>query len=194
VCECVADELYQSSSRNRYTSGTGAGSYISRGSASAAADRSGNDTFSRRYNYRSRSDIGPGGLATPRRYASQTLLDGSRPGPTTPHWRRDALESLQRELDTLSRSPTTTAAADRSTPIARGYASDTGYMNDTIRSRTGVSAGHGYSNNYDYGRRLRRNYDAADRYVVTRVACSTTTDVGNRVDGAAAVERVVNLK
>jgi hypothetical protein len=30
--------------------------------------------------------------------------------------------------------------------------------------------------------------------VVTRVACSTTTDVGNRVDGAAAVERVVNLK
>jgi hypothetical protein len=190
VCECVADELYQSSSRNRYTSGTGAGSYISRGSASAA-DRTGVDTFSRRYNYRSRSDIGPGGLATPRRYASQTLLDGSRPGPTTPHWRRDALESLQRELDTLSRSPTTTAAADRSTPIARGYASDTGYMNDTIRSRTGVS-GHGYSNNYDYGRRLRRNYDAADRYVVTRVA-TTTTDVDSRVDGAT-VERVVNLK
>lgn len=187
---CVADELYQSSSRNRYASGTGAGSYISRASASAA-DRN-TDTFSRRYNYRSRSDIGPGGLATPRRYASQTLLDGSRPGPTTPHWRRDALESLQRELDTLSRSPTTTAAGDRATPTARGYASDTGYLNDTIRSRTGAVVGQGISN-YDYGRRLRRTHvgDAADRYVVTRLA--TTTEMGSGVDGAS-VERVVDLK
>uniref|UniRef100_A0A914W0E7 Fibronectin type-III domain-containing protein n=1 Tax=Plectus sambesii TaxID=2011161 RepID=A0A914W0E7_9BILA len=172
------DELYQSSSRNRYTSGTGAGSYISRGSASAA-DRN-TDTFSRRYNYRSRSDIGPGGLATPRRYASQTLLDGSRPGPTTPHWRRDALESLQRELDTLSRSPTTTGAADRSTPIARGYASDTGYMNDTIRSRAGGAAavGQGYSN-YDY-----------DSYQASRSHKSTTeARASSSTRGAASSPR-----
>jgi hypothetical protein len=84
---------------------------------------------SRRYNYRSRSDVD-----SPRRYASQTLLDGARPGPITPHARRDALHSLQRELDSLSRSPD---AAARSA----GYASDSGgYQNDTIRSRTRTGA------------------------------------------------------
>lgn len=122
------EALSDTGERQRYLSGTGT-SYISRASA---ADRSATDTYSRRYNYRSRSDMG-----SPRRYASQTLLDGTRPGPSTPHTRRDALHTLQRELDTLSRSP------DRSTP--RGYSSDTGYMNDTIRSRA-----RGYSN-YDYG-------------------------------------------
>ncbi|PIO68284.1 hypothetical protein TELCIR_09931 [Teladorsagia circumcincta] len=75
-------------------------------------------------------------VGSPRRYASQTLLDGSRPGPSTPHARRDALSTLQRELDTLSRSP------DRSTP--RGYTSDTGNAYDTVRSKA-----RGYSN-YDY--------------------------------------------
>ncbi|RCN43892.1 hypothetical protein ANCCAN_10093 [Ancylostoma caninum] len=112
--------------RSRHASGTGS-SYITR----SMADRQGTDTYSKRYNYRSRSDVG-----SPRRYASQTLLDGSRPGPSTPHARRDALSTLQRELDTLSRSP------DRSTP--RGYTSDTAY--DTVRSK----ARGGYSN-YDYG-------------------------------------------
>ncbi|KIH68493.1 hypothetical protein ANCDUO_01167, partial [Ancylostoma duodenale] len=111
--------------RSRHASGTGS-SYITR----SMADRQGTDTYSKRYNYRSRSDVG-----SPRRYASQTLLDGSRPGPSTPHARRDALSTLQRELDTLSRSP------DRSTP--RGYTSDTAY--DTVRSK----ARGGYSN-YDY--------------------------------------------
>ncbi|CAJ0598951.1 unnamed protein product [Cylicocyclus nassatus] len=110
--------------RSRHASGTGS-SYITR----SMADRQGTDTYSKRYNYRSRSDVG-----SPRRYASQTLLDGSRPGPSTPHARRDALSTLQRELDTLSRSP------DRSTP--RGYTSDTAY--DTVRSKA-----RGYSN-YDY--------------------------------------------
>lgn len=155
VC-CVIDDLYQS--RNRYPSGTGT-SYISRASGER---QQGTDSFSRRYNYRSRSDLGVGGITTPRRYASQTLLDGSRPGPTTPHWRRDALESLQRELDTLSRSPTTTTAAaggataatiaGRTTP--RGYSSDTGYMNDTVRSRGGGVAPIAVRGNanYDYGR------------------------------------------
>ncbi|VDN44256.1 unnamed protein product [Gongylonema pulchrum] len=118
----------EQSERTRMYSGTGT-SYISRASA---AERPITDTYSRRYTYRSRSDMG-----SPRRYASQTLLDGTRPGPSTPHTRRDALHTLQRELDTLSRSP------DRLTP--RGYSSDTGYMNDTMRSRT-----RGYSN-YDYG-------------------------------------------
>ncbi|EJD74869.1 hypothetical protein LOAG_17881 [Loa loa] len=115
------------SERARLYSGTGT-SYISRASA---AERPITDTYSRRYTYRSRSDMG-----SPRHYASQTLLDGTRPGPSTPHIRRDALHTLQRELDTLSRSP------DQLT--ARGYSSDTGYMNDTMRSRT-----RAYSN-YDY--------------------------------------------
>jgi hypothetical protein len=102
------------------------------------------DTYSsRRYHYRSRSDLQP----PPRRYASQTILDGARPGPTAGGggtWRRDALENLQRELDTLSRSPV--SPPDRrpvgsarppipgGTEFARGYSSDTGYMNDTVRS------------------------------------------------------------
>ncbi|VDN03313.1 unnamed protein product [Thelazia callipaeda] len=114
--------------RARLYSGTGT-SYISRASA---AERPITDTYSRRYAYRSRSDMG----GSPRRYASHTILDGARPGPSTPHARRNALHTLQRELDTLSRSP------DRLTP--RGYSSDTGYMNDTMRSRT-----RAYSN-YDY--------------------------------------------
>ena len=163
----LADELYQSGTRGRYTSGTG-GSYISR---SSAADRFNTDTYSRRYNYRSRSDMGPGGL-TPRRYASQTLLDGSRPGPTTPHWRKDALETLQKELDTLSRSP----AGDRS---VKGYSSDTGYMNDTIRSR--IQQG------YDYGMMpWRRGRSTARDYYVTRVACSKPASAD-----ASSAERIV---
>lgn len=109
-------------------------SYLSRASA---LDRQGTDTYSRRYNYRSRSDVG-----SPRRYASQTLLDGARPGPTTPHTRRDALHTLQRELDNISRSP------DVGGTRVGGYSSDTGYLNDTVRSR--ARAAHGFSN-YDYG-------------------------------------------
>ncbi|ETN71312.1 fibronectin type III domain protein [Necator americanus] len=122
--DSAAFESRTAEQRSRHASGTGS-SYITRG----MADRQGTDTYSKRYNYRSRSDVG-----SPRRYASQTLLDGSRPGPSTPHARRDALSTLQRELDTLSRSP------DRSTP--RGYTSDTAY--DTVRSKA-----RGYSN-YDY--------------------------------------------
>src|SRR5688572_17325043 len=87
-------------------------------------DRQGTDTYSKKYNYRSRSDVG----GSPRRYASQTLLDGARPGPTTPHTRKDALHSLQRELDSLSRSPDATATR------AGGYSSDTGYL-DSSRTR-----------------------------------------------------------
>ncbi|CAJ0941669.1 unnamed protein product, partial [Mesorhabditis belari] len=109
--------------RQRYASGTLGSSYITRG----AADRQGTDTFARRYNYRSRSDMG-----SPRRYASQTLLDASRPGPSTPHARRDALATLQKELDTLSRSP------------QGGYASDSAAGYDSVRSKA-----RGYSN-YDY--------------------------------------------
>lgn len=124
--ESAAMESRSAEQRSRQASGT-ASSYITR----SMADRQGTDTFSKRYNYRSRSDVG-----SPRRYASQTLLDGSRPGPSTPHARRDALSTLQRELDTLSRSP------DRSTP--REYTSDTGNAYDTVRSKA-----RGYSN-YDY--------------------------------------------
>ncbi|VDM43794.1 unnamed protein product [Toxocara canis] len=140
----AADALSDTGERQRYLSGTGT-SYISRASA---ADRSATDTYARRYNYRSRSDMG-----SPRRYASQTLLDGTRPGPSTPHTRRDALHTLQRELDTLSRSP------DRLT--SRGYSSDTGYMNDTIRSRA-----RGYSN-YDY-----------DSYQASRSEMKSSTTTG----------------
>ncbi|CAJ0579194.1 unnamed protein product, partial [Mesorhabditis spiculigera] len=108
--------------RQRYASGTLGSSYITRN----AAERQGTDTYAKRYNYRSRSDVG-----SPRRYASQTLLDASRPGPSTPHARRDALATLQRELDTLSRSP-------------GGYASDSAAGYDSVRSKA-----RGYSN-YDY--------------------------------------------
>lgn len=111
--------------RARYASGA---SYISR---TSAMDRQGTDTYSKRYNYRSRSDVG-----SPRRYASQTLLDGARPGPTTPHTRRDALHTLQRELDSLSRSPDAAARA-------AGYSSDTGYL-DSMRSRRGEQSSYGY--------------------------------------------------
>ena len=133
VCDSLPSHSETSGTvdRTRYLSGT---SYLSRASA---LDRQGTDTYSRRYNYRSRSDVG-----SPRRYASQTLLDGARPGPTTPHTRRDALHTLQRELDSLSRSPEVTGTR------VGGYSSDTGYLNDTTRSKTRAATGY---SNYDYG-------------------------------------------
>lgn len=122
--------------RQRHLSGT---SYISRASG---LDKQGvSDNYSsRRYNYRSRSDVG-----SPRSYASQTLLDGARPGPTTPHSRKDALQSLQRELDSLSRSPAGATSA------AAGYSSDTAAMNNStyesrLRQRSARSAAA-----YDHG-------------------------------------------
>ncbi|VDO74654.1 unnamed protein product [Heligmosomoides polygyrus] len=60
--------------RSRHASGTGGSSYISRG----AADRQGTDTYSKRYNYRSRSDRELDTLSrspdrsTPRGYTSDT--------------------------------------------------------------------------------------------------------------------------
>uniref|UniRef100_A0A914HBE2 Fibronectin type-III domain-containing protein n=1 Tax=Globodera rostochiensis TaxID=31243 RepID=A0A914HBE2_GLORO len=68
------------------------------------------ETFTRSVHgtqHRSRSELMGGGVSPPRRYASQTLLDGARPGPIlSTHSRRDALQELQRELDSLaSRSP-----------------------------------------------------------------------------------------
>uniref|UniRef100_A0AC35UE32 Protein-tyrosine-phosphatase n=1 Tax=Rhabditophanes sp. KR3021 TaxID=114890 RepID=A0AC35UE32_9BILA len=107
---------HQETSRSRHMSGA---SYMSRASG---IDRQATDTFTKPYKYRSKSDIG-----SPRRYASTTLLNGARPGPSTPHNKADALHTLQKELDTLSRSP-------------GGYASDTGFRN---RPNTGYS-------NYDY--------------------------------------------
>lgn len=107
-------------------------------------DRQGTDVYSKRYNYRSRSDVG-----SPRRYASQTLLDGARPGPTTPHSRKDALQSLQRELDSLSRSPAGTAAGASASNAGAGYSSDTGYL-ESLSSRVGLR--HRAAGNYDYGK------------------------------------------
>lgn len=125
-----------SAERQRHTSGQ------AYSTSAADDDRVISESYSssRRYNYRSRSDVD-----SPRRYTSQTLLDGARPGPITPHARRDALHSLQRELDSLSRSPD---AAARSA----GYASDSGgYQNDTIRSRTQVGASRAGASSADYG-------------------------------------------
>lgn len=99
------------------------------------------DAYARRYNYRSRSDVG-----SPRRYASQTLLDGARPGPTTPHTRRDALQNLQRELDSLSRTPEGRAA---------GYSSDTGYL-ESSRART--------RGNYDFGEGVEHIIDCCSSF------------------------------
>ncbi|KAI6240848.1 hypothetical protein M3Y99_00392200 [Aphelenchoides fujianensis] len=120
------DAATTSADRQRHTSGT---SFRTDGLEERINESS--YSSSRRYNYRSRSDV-----ESDRRYASQTLLDGARPGPLTPHARRDALHSLQRELDSLSRSPDATRSA--------GYASDTGFLNDTIRSKN--RAGGGFSN------------------------------------------------
>ncbi|CAB3401714.1 unnamed protein product [Caenorhabditis bovis] len=120
-------------SRSRHHMSHAGSSYLSRAAQEASA--TGTDTYAKRYNYRSRSDVG-----SPRRYASQTLLDGSRPGPSTPHARRDALQTLQKELDTLSRSPDVRGATPRT---AAGYTSDTNAY-DTVRSKA-----RGYSN-YDY--------------------------------------------
>ncbi|CAI4231782.1 unnamed protein product [Auanema sp. JU1783] len=138
--------------RSRHASGNLNGSsYITR----AAADRQGTDTYSKRYNYRSRSDVG-----SPRRYASQTLLDGSRPGPSTPHARRDALHTLQKELDNISRSP------DRATP--RGYLSDNNQY-DTVRSK---ARGQGYSN-YDYD-----SYSSSRQHEVRQTSSAVTGGSG----------------
>jgi hypothetical protein len=95
--------------RERHNSGSIEGHEIS-----TTAGRSATTTNATRHGqYRSRSELaGMGGTSPPRRYASQTLLDGARPGPitstpiTTAHSRRDALYELQKELDSLaSRSP-----------------------------------------------------------------------------------------
>lgn len=132
----ILDYLETSEQRQRHLSGT---SYISKASA---MDRQGTDQFSsRKYNYRSRSDVG-----SPRRYASQTLLDGARPGPTTPHSRKDALQSLQRELDSLSRSPA--GGASGVGGVAAGYNSDTGYLESSLANRSGSSR---HRQAYDYG-------------------------------------------
>lgn len=148
----------RSESRQRYNSGA----------------RQTSDHYSRRYNYRSRSDVA-NELSGRHRYHSQTLLEGARPGPTTPTWRRDALETLQRELTARSpRDPN------------RGYSSDTGYLNDTWRSRR--SGGRGYENfDYgNYGRYLSPTDAYRQQYFVTRVASSLSTDTDN--------PRIVNLK
>uniref|UniRef100_A0A7E4VM27 Fibronectin type III domain protein n=1 Tax=Panagrellus redivivus TaxID=6233 RepID=A0A7E4VM27_PANRE len=151
--------------RTRYASGT---SYLSRASA---LDRQGTDTYSKKYNYRSRSDIG-----SPRRYASQTLLDGTRPGPTTPHARRDALHSLQRELDNLSRSPDASAARHG------GYSSDTGYLNDTIRSRARTATGY---SNYDYDT-YQSAARSSEQRTTTSTAATAATTATSGVTGSTA--------
>ncbi|KAK6053543.1 hypothetical protein COOONC_08951 [Cooperia oncophora] len=161
--------------RSRHASGTGS-SYITR----AAGDRQGTDTYSKRYNYRSRSDIrrqwrvGQWSsvramllalarhtslvqqvtVKEPTHTANATIIVVVRMSVVhdVTQVRRCwtvldlvqvlrmlvgmPLSTLQRELDTLSRSP------DRSTP--RGYTSDTGNAYDTVRSKA-----RGYSN-YDY--------------------------------------------
>ncbi len=163
--------------RTRYASGTSVG-------------RTSADTYSRRYNYRSRSDMG-------RRAGSQTLLEGSRPGPTTPTWRREALETLQRELGSISRTPRTPVGASTArsgTDIARGYSSDTGYLNDTWRSGASGSRGpppvparRREQQYYDYGKGL--GLDKRE-YYVTRVACSSSTEG----TGGLLSRKMVNLK
>lgn len=115
--------------RHRHTSGA---SYLTtdRASAMGSGRQGGAESYNsyKRYNHRSRSELG-----SPRRYASQTLLDGPRPGPSAgPHNRNDAVQNLQRELDSLSRSPV----------AAGGYSSDTSHM-ESSRSR-GARA-------FDYG-------------------------------------------
>lgn len=118
---------------------------------------------SRRYNYRSRSDMGNFVAASPRRYGSQTILDAPRPGPATSATRREALDNLQRELNNISRGSTMTRTArtmspeaippprlNRYTDVSRGYTSDTGAAHESMLSER-------YSNQryQDYGTRSR---------------------------------------
>ncbi|CAD5222389.1 unnamed protein product [Bursaphelenchus xylophilus] len=113
---------------------------------------------SKRYNFKSRSDLNQ----QDRRYASQTLLDGARPGPIASHSRREALHSLQRELDNLSRSP------------AGGYSSD--YAQETIRSRGGQRLGSGYSNyDYDSYNRSDQRFGSSVNFAEEAEAAATTS-------------------
>uniref|UniRef100_A0A915K3I3 Uncharacterized protein n=1 Tax=Romanomermis culicivorax TaxID=13658 RepID=A0A915K3I3_ROMCU len=127
-----------------------------------------NDTYSRRYNYRARSDLG----SLPRRYPSQTLLDGVRPGPATPHY-REAVETLQRELGSLSKSGLGTGAVGRASSSYRrpagtmgaGYSSDTGYnLYDTVKTiRPQPATDQGdfrYTSSQSYSRSEKQTYGA----------------------------------
>ena len=125
-------------------------SYQSREVAGGQQGAAESESYSRSArHYRSRSELG-----SPRRYASQTLLDGTRPGPSAPHSRRDALQSLQRELDSLSRSPRTTAATAAAefpaASAASGYTSDLEYSRSAAATSTARGAGGGF----DYGGRF----------------------------------------
>ncbi|GMS87185.1 hypothetical protein PENTCL1PPCAC_9360, partial [Pristionchus entomophagus] len=159
-------------SRSRYASGMADSSYITRSTLDKQALGGAADYgTSRRYNYRSRSDVG-----SPRRYASQTLLDGARPGPSTPHAKRDAIHTLQRELDTLSRSPDFGGSQ-------RGYESG-GAAYDTIRSRsTQAGAGRGFAN-YDYG----VSYSAASATSAGAGGSSTVTSTAVRYPVSTTVK------
>ncbi|ULU01578.1 hypothetical protein L3Y34_001716 [Caenorhabditis briggsae] len=152
-------------SRSRHHMSHAGSSYLSRAAQDAQI---GTDTYAKRYNYRSRSDVG-----SPRRYASQTLLDGSRPGPSTPYARRDALHTLTKELDSLSRSPDVRGATPRGTTSA-GYGSDTNAY-DTVRSRA-----RGYSN-YDYD-----TFQSSRNVTQTQATSGATQTSGATAAGAAS--------
>lgn len=124
---CSEEESAEAAERVRHTSGA---SYQSR--AEQQAEQQARRQQHQQHQYRSRSD-----LERDRRYASQTLLDGARPGPIASHSRRDALHSLQRELDSLSRFD---SRADYAADLAQ----------DSLRSRSGQRVGAGFAN-YEYG-------------------------------------------
>jgi hypothetical protein len=111
------------------------------------------ESYSRSTRYhRSRSELG----SPPHRYASQTLLDAPRPGPHAPHARKDALQSLQRELDSLTRSPPRPGAeastgATGATTTGGGYSSDTGFLES---SRSAGRTTRTQQQTHDYGRIL----------------------------------------
>ncbi|CDW52276.1 protein sidekick [Trichuris trichiura] len=93
-----------------------------------------NDTFSRRYQYRSKSDLSSYNYTLPKRYPSQTILDGIRPGPVMPGARREAVETLQRELRAggIDRAPVGSISKGKyRTETSQSYGSDSAFTEST---------------------------------------------------------------
>ncbi|KRY42983.1 Phosphatidylinositol phosphatase PTPRQ, partial [Trichinella spiralis] len=144
-----------------------------------------NDTFSRRYQYRSKSDLSPYGYAVPRRYPSQTILDGVRPGPTAPGSRREAVETLQKELSSAYKSGISDRKKMAGADLGRsrldsergqGYASDSAFMDSLRRKQiyTPLSSSRRADDAYDsYRSRTSQSRTETERLIRTEITSPT---------------------
>ncbi|KRX64845.1 Phosphatidylinositol phosphatase PTPRQ [Trichinella sp. T9] len=144
-----------------------------------------NDTFSRRYQYRSKSDLSPYGYAMPKRYPSQTILDGVRPGPTAPGSRREAVETLQKELSSAYKSGISDRKKMAGADLGRsrldsergqGYASDSAFMDSLRRKQiyTPLSSSRRADDAYDsYRSRTSQSRTETERLIRTEITSPT---------------------